>query len=297
MLRDLALIMAISSLALGGCERPERPAVGSTTEPNAVEHVVARVGNQAIGASEVRARMAAEGVDAQVAVQQLIDEELLLAEAKRLGFSERRETARTIDRRMVRAMLRDLEAENTAASITEDELREDFALHREKFEVPERRRSWHILVRERGDEGRAKAESILRELRAAGEPRSVFDRYAAEGDSEGVKAEDLPPISAKAAMEKPYLDALFEADSEGLIDGVVETSYGWHAIFVAEIRPAERKTMKDVEEESRERLSQKKRYERLNDIIEGLEAEGLVERDDRVIERLVSAKGLPEPSE
>lgn len=280
---------------LVGCKWGERPAPGSTGEPNVVENVVARVGNRSIGAADIRARMAADGIDAEAALRQLVDEELWAAEASRLGFSEDVETERAIERRMVRAMLRDLEAESTPASVTDEELRKDFAEHREKFQVPERRRSWHILVSEPGDTGRARAESILRELRSASDPRSVFERYA-NGSSEGVKAEDLPPISRKAAMQKPYLDALFETESVGLLDRVIETSYGWHAIFVAEIQPAERKTLQDVEEESRKRLSQKKRYERLTRLIDTLEAKGLVQRDDAAVERLVSAKNLPTPA-
>lgn len=293
--RATATVVALGAVALAGCP-PGEPASETTTAPRQViQNVVARVGERAIGASDVRARMAAEGLDAEGALQQLIDEELLLAEARRRGFSVDRPTERALERQMVRAMLRDLEAENTPASITVEELREDFALHREKLQVPERRRSWHILVREPGDAGRVQAESVLRELRSAKEPRAVFDRYAADGKA-GIKAEDLPPITRKASIEKPYLDAVFEAESEGLIDRAVETSYGWHAIFVVEIQPPERRTLGDVEEESRERLSQKKRYERLNAIIQGLEAEGLVELEEEMVERLVSATGLPEPA-
>ncbi len=295
MVRTVAIIVAFGAIVLAGCA-PRKPDSETTTAPQqAVENVVARVGDRAIGASDVRARMAAEGLDAEGALQQLVDEELLLSEARRLGFSEDRQTKRALERQMVRAMLRDLEAQNTPASITVEELREDFALHREKLQVPERRRSWHILVREPGDAGRLQAESILRDLRTAKEPRSVFDRYAADGSAE-LKAEELPPITRKASIEKPYLDAVFEAESEGLIDRVVKTSYGWHAIFVAEIQPAERRTLADVEEESRERLSQKKRFERLNAIIQGLEADGLVELEEEMVERLVSAKGLPQPA-
>ena len=97
---------------------------------------------------------------------------------------------------MVRTMLHDLEKESTPESVSEEELQKAYALHTSSFRVPERRRSWHILVEEQSDAAEALAESILRELRAGQRnPRTVYDRYA-DGGPEGLKlditAEDLP---------------------------------------------------------------------------------------------------------
>jgi parvulin-like peptidyl-prolyl isomerase len=296
-IRTVAVIFTLGAFALPSCRRDEGQGEVSPTDPRTVEHVVARVGGQAIGAAETEARMRADGLDAEAALQQLIDEELLFSEARRAGFIVDREAERTVERQMVRAMLRDLEAENAPASVTAKELREDFELHKEKLQVPERRRSWHILASDTGDAGRARAQSILRELREAEDPRAIFDRYAEAAPSLGVKAEDLPPISRNAGIEKPYKDALFGAKSEGVINEVVKTSYGWHVIVVVEIQPAERRTATDVEEETRERLSQKNRFERLTQVLRDLETEGLVERDEETIGRLVSADSRLEPAE
>jgi hypothetical protein len=295
--RTVAFIVTFGAVALLSCWRDEGPREASRADPHTVEYVVARVGGRAIGAAEVQARMRADGLEAEAALQQLIDEELLLSEAGRKGYTEDREAERTVERQMVRAMLRDLEAENTPASVTSDELREDFALHEEKLQIPERRRSWHILASDTGDAGRARAQSILSELREAEDLRAIFDRYAGAAPSLGVRAEDLPPISRSAGIEKPYKDALFGAKSEGLINEVVKTSYGWHAIVVVEIQPAERRTAADVEEETRERLSQKNRFEQLTQVIRDLEADGLVERNEEAIARLVSAERFPDPVE
>ena len=184
-------------------------------------------------------------VGAEAALEQLVDEALLAQEAERLGFTEDRGDERSIERLMVRTMLHDLEEKNTPESISEEEVREVYALHADKFRDPERRRSWHILVEDESEAAEALAESILREIREAEDPRSVFDRYA-DGEPEGldfdVRAEDLPAITEKARIEKPYKDALFAAKSEGPLKNVVKTSYGWHAIVVAEILPEEVRT-------------------------------------------------------
>jgi hypothetical protein len=250
------------------------------------------VGGHSIGGAEVEARMAAEGVGAEAAVWELIDE--------RLGFVEGRDEERTIERLMVRMMLRDLEKESTPESISDEKVREDYRLHFEKFQVPERRASWHILVKDPSEEGRALAESILRELRRADDTRAVYELYAAggpDGTELEVQAEELPPIAMKAGIEKPYKDALFAAKSKGPLKKIVKTSYGWHAIVLTEIQPGELRSVDDVEDETRERLSQQKRFETLVEIVRSLEAEGLVQYDEQGVERLLSTAGLPERAE
>jgi peptidyl-prolyl cis-trans isomerase C len=265
-----------------------------------VADVVARIGGHSIGASEVESRMATEEVSAEAALEHLIDEALLIQEAERFGFAEDRDGERSVERLMVRTMLHDLEKDNTPESISEEEVGEAYALHAKKFQVPERRRSWHILVEEQGEAGKALAESILRELRQADDPRTVYDHYS-DGGPGGlnldVKAEDLPAITIQGNFKKAYKIALFAAESKGPLKKAVKTSYGWHAIVVAEILPGSVRTIDDAEEEIRELLSQKKRFAELVTIVQGLEAQGLVQYDDQGVERLLSMPGLPERAE
>ena len=75
---------------------------------------------------------------------------------------------------------------------------------------------------------------------------------------------------------------------------VVRTSYGWHAIVVAEILPEERRSPADVEEESRDRISQAKRITEIVRIVKALQAEGLGKYNDEGVARLLSMAGLPE---
>lgn len=294
------LLALVSVLALSGCAREptDRSAVRRDTRD--VTDVVARVGGQPIGAAEIAARMAAEDLDAGRALDQLVADELLMQEAMRRGLTASAEQRRAVERLMVRAMLRDFEAELTPQSVPDDEVRADFAAHREALQVPERRASWHILVEDTTEAGRARAESILSEVRAARDPRTVYDRYAQPDTTQDglrIVTEELPLMSQKAAIEKPYKDALFEAESKGPLKELVETSHGWHVIVLTRIVPGQTRTLDDVEEEIRERLSQKKRFEKLAGTVRALEARGLVEYDARGVERLLSMSGLPERAE
>jgi len=296
----IVIIIGLGATALAGCNGDSEKAQTEQRGSRVVADVVARVGGRPIGASEVEARVEAEGVSAEAAIDQLIAEELLVREAERLGLIVSEDGERTIERAMVRAMLHDLEKENTPGSISEEEVREDYVLHADKLQVPERRHSWHIVVKDSSEAGRARAESILRELRRADDPRTVYERYvdgAPDGTDFEIKAEELPAISKNAGFKKRYKTALFEAKSEGPLKDVVKTSHGWHAIVLVEILPEEHTTLDEVEGEIRERLSQKKRFEQLVEIVQALEAKGLVQYDEEGVERLLSMTGLPERSE
>jgi hypothetical protein len=293
---DLSFVCA-GALTLLACEARQGSAPAVPLDERVVTEVVARVGDRQIGATEVAARMAAEGLDAEAALERLIDEELLVQEARRRGIHEGRDDERAVERVMVRAMLHDLEKDLTPDSVPEDEVRADFESQRENLDVPERRKSWHILVKDSSASGWRLAEAIQDEVRAADDPRSVFRRYAEGGEAKPpleVSAEDLPPITRRAGIEQGYKDALFAAGSTGPLDTLVETSYGLHVIVLTEIIPSERKTLREVEGEIRDRLSQKKRFERLAEIVRAGEGAGLVEYDEEGVARLLEMPGLPE---
>jgi parvulin-like peptidyl-prolyl isomerase len=297
----IVMAIVLGAAALAACERDsEVDQTGQGDSDRPVAGVVARVGGRVIGLSEVEALMEAEELGAEAALQKRVDQELLAQEAERLGFTLEREGERMVERLMVRTMLHDFEKENGPDSISDEELREDYALYIDKFRIPERRRSWHILVKDSGDAAKSLAESILRELRQAKDPRTVFDRYAGggpEGTELEILTEDLPAITTSASFQKPYKDAVFAAKSTGPLNEVVGTSYGWHAIVVAEIVPAEQRSIEEVEDESRDRLSQAKRALKLVRTVQALQAEGLVEYDAEVVDRLLSMAGLPERAE
>lgn len=296
-MRIIITFAMLGAVTLAGCASDEDRELAGKVVSEDVERPVARVGVHSIGAAEVEALARSEALDSEAALQRLIDEALLAQEAERLGFTLERDGERSIERLMVRSMLHDMERENTPESISDEELREDYALHEDKFRIPERRRTWHILVKGKGEGAEALAASILRELERAPDPHTVFERYA-DGAPEDVDfevlAEELPPVTQQAGLEKPYKDAIFSAKSEGVLKNLVETSYGWHAIAVAEILPAQRLSLAEVEEASRFRISQGRRTARLVRTVQALEAEGLVQYDEEGIERLLSRTGLPE---
>lgn len=295
-----ACLVLLVALGLCGCQRDQSDVSTVPESARVVADVVARVGSQAIGASDVAARMAVEGLDAKTALERLIDEELLAQEAGRRGITLDAAAHRTTERIMVRAMLRDFEEDLTPERVPMEEVQADFDEYEEKFQVPERRDSWHILVKDSTTAGQEMAASILAEVRRSDDPKTVYAKYQ-DGDQEGaalgVTAEDLPAITPKAGIEKPYKDALFGAKSIGVLKQPVQTSYGWHVIVLTDIVPGGRRGLSDVEDEIRQRLSQKKRFEKLVETVRAAEAKGLIQYDDESVKRLLSTSGLPKRAE
>jgi hypothetical protein len=130
-----------------GCERPDPASHSPERLERDVEVVVARVGDELIGASDVASRMRVSGLDRRSALEELIDEALLVNEARDRGLNGSPAERRAVERVMVRQMLKDFEAELTPESVPADAVRANFDEHRDKLQVPERRASWHILVR------------------------------------------------------------------------------------------------------------------------------------------------------
>ena len=292
-----ALILIV--LAAAACERSDSAAIEAERPAREVHRVVARVGDEVIGASDVAERMRVGGLDPRAALDELIDEVVLVNEARTRGVRASAEERRAIERVMVRRMLADFEAELTPQRVPDEEVRADFETYRDKFQVPERRESWHILVRDSSDAGRRLAETILGKLRGARDPRVLYEHYAGGRDEHELEviAEELPAISRSAGFEKAYKDALFDAESRGVLDRPVETKYGWHVIVLTDVVPGRTRELSDVEEGIRERLSQKMRFERVVQTVDALRAQGLVEYDDEGVDRLLSMSELPKRSE
>lgn len=292
--------LCVSLSVAAGCDgSPSTPAADDAQVPEGT-NVVATVGVEAIGAAAVRERMRLDGVGAEEALQALIEEELLWQGARRRNLDRDPEAERAVDRMLVRALLHDLEEENDPEDVPADEVRRDFEDNREAYQVLERRDSKHVLVKEDSDEARAVIARVLEEAKNAEDPDAVFERYrdpVGLGIELPLVVEDLPPISRKGGIEKGYKDAIFALEAPGLVRRPVQTTYGWHAILVTEILPGQTKTLRDVEDDIRERLSRKRRFEKLVEIVQTLESEGLVRYEQETVERLLSAAEVPSRAE
>lgn len=240
--------------------------------------------------------MASDDTDAETALDALVAEAVLVRAADKAGLPPDPAGLRKADRLMVRAFLHDMEADHEPRDIPPEKVRADFEKYRDNYQVLERRASTHLLAKSDGGAARATVLAALEEARSADDPIAALRRFAearAQRADFEVLVEELPPITRKASMEKPFIDALFGARAKGLLKDPIKTSYGWHAIVLTDIQPAQARTLGDVEEDIRGRLSDQSRFETLVALVQALEAEGLVVYNPAVVTRLLEAPGLP----
>ncbi|WP_114748618.1 peptidylprolyl isomerase [Pleomorphovibrio marinus] len=108
----------------------------------------------------------------------------------------------------------------------------------EQFDGTPRMRASHILLSTQGLEGdqaaaiRAQAEEILQEVQETGNFEVAAQQYGQDGTAQ--RGGDLGWFAAEDFVDE-FADAVFSARSEGIINRVVETEYGYHIIKVTEM--------------------------------------------------------------
>ncbi len=292
----------VVSLVLGtgamlcACERPKTEVTRTAAPSVEAKEAVARVGNREIGAEALRGQMILTGVSAEESLEDLVAEELLLHAAQESTLSLSPAFERELDRRMVRALLHELEAENTPESLSKESVQAAYRESKEARRAAERRTSWHILVPDTSSAGKERAAQIVAEIRRASDADSVFEKYRdrSEGASdETFVVEQLPAMTRKGRYEKSFKDAVFERETRGVVNSPVPSSAGWHAVVVTEIQREEAPSFSEAEAGIREGLASKARFEALVGLVNQLEEQVPVTYRDGVVEQVLSVHELP----
>lgn len=128
----------------------------------------------------------------------------------------------------------------------EEEVKVFYEQNQNRWSVPEERRASHILI-EFGDDKAAalkKAEALLAEAKA--DP-SKFGELAKANSVDTGSANDGGDLSyfGRGVMVKPFEDAVFAA-KKGDIVGPVESEFGYHIIYVTDVRDQHVKKFEEV---------------------------------------------------
>ena len=254
---SLGLICA--GLCASACEE-KRPSVCpryvqqrhlSTTAENPP---VAKVNGHPIPAAAVARRAREAGLSPREALEQLIDEELLVQEAERLGIHREPDVVIEGKQAAIYAYLRQgFEQDYTREDIPEAKLREFYrANSRKKFQRPELRRFAHLFVKRplmrrgrqlilHGPKDRAlrKKMEALRQVVREENPQTtlafnLLSRSPA-GKAAGVSAES--GLGARDNFRKRFAKVLFALPEPGAISDVFATKSWYHIVYLIEIVP------------------------------------------------------------
>ena len=153
-----------------------------------------------------------------------------------------------------------------ATTVTDRDLQAYYDQHREEYRVPEQVKVSHILIKKpllapgaKEDEkaiaeARAKAEGVLKEVKAGGDFAKLAEKYSE--DTTAKNGGELGWIGRGRTVPE-FEKAAFSMD-KGQTSDLVKSSYGFHIIRVEDKQQAHLKTLAEVKSEIEEKVKQEK---------------------------------------
>jgi len=190
--------------------------------------------------------------------ERLIDQEVLVQEAKRSGLLKKPDTqaflAISQDVAISNIYLREWLKEHP---VTEEEIRKAYDDWRGRTPGQEYH-ARHILV---GSEDEAKR--VIRELKAG----AKFETLASESKDPGSKARggDLG-WALPSVYVKPFADALVNLKKGEITETPVKTRFGYHVIQLEDVRSVQTPPLEKVEPSIRRQLEQQKKLARIAEL-------------------------------
>jgi hypothetical protein len=223
----------------------DRPIAGSETPPS--DRVVALVDGVAIGVDDVRdlIERADGGIDAGAALEALVSQELLAAEAERRGFGRRSEVTHEQRAALARALL-DRRAQAITLDTIDGQLREVYESQLDRFVHGPKRRVVHALARtgkkrltdEQAVELIGRVHEAVRDALTAEEFLAAARPLVAEHGKKKLRVEMLRPFhSASKRLAAPFVQTAFDLPGPGHVSEPFPTKFGWHVLLVIEELP------------------------------------------------------------
>jgi peptidyl-prolyl cis-trans isomerase C len=318
----VSLSVAMSALCVGGCKKKAADGSGAAASassapgkltPELAAKVVARIGDKEITLADYAAtlermdqfeRLRYQSPERRKALlDEIIQVELLAAEAKRRGLDQRPET-----RERIRQILRDELLQSTRedlpppASIPESEVRAYYDAHRDDFREPERRRVAVIAL-----SSEARAKQVLAEAKKA--TPAAWGRLVQQYSLDKLpKASPLaplelagdlgivgPPGNARGDNPRipgPVRKALFEIPQiGGVYPGVVADQGKYYVLRMTGKTDARDRTQAEADRSIRVSILQQK----IQDREKQLEAELRKKYPVRVDQAALAQVEIPEP--
>jgi hypothetical protein len=247
-------VVVLTVFVAAGCGSDRDPTVAGSAEvrdrPGAVDpgQVVATVDGQPISARDVESLLAEAdaGLTPRAALDALVEQQLLAAEARRRGFASSADVAAERDRALARALLEQRVSRIGIDELDQQRLRAVYDKQIDRFVHGPQRRVVHAvaIVGEQAledDDARELASrvySAVRDATSAGAFREAVEPIAAAHEK-SLLLENLPPFAAGSKrFVGPFVDAVFALASPGSVSKPFRTSFGWHVALLIEELPA-----------------------------------------------------------
>jgi peptidyl-prolyl cis-trans isomerase C len=270
-----------AALLVASCTQAPRPdPLAEIGDPAATgDPVVARVNGRSILASEVLARRRVR--DGGPALEDLVLEDLLAAEARRQGLLADPQVRQAARRAMVQRLLEEeFEKKVRPEDIPDSVLRQAYRKNYWFFNRPEVRHFDHALVWAaptdppgKQESARRLAEEILAQAARTGAPLADLAReYGPRGKARGLEVRFESTRGVRLRLEKDFGDVLWAAASGELGGRVARSRYGYHALRLLRVETALSRPFEEVREEVRQRVWPEVRQQRFGEWMTALRA-------------------------
>ncbi len=189
-------------------------------------------------------------------VRDLLNEELLAREAREMGLDTDDTVVR---RRLAQKMTFLIEDTSRLAEPTEDELRQFYEAHPEKFRREARVSFMQLFFNHTTrSSAAADARQALVELASATNPKLVAEK----GDQLLIEpsVNDADESSVAAQFGQDFARAVFTLEP-GAWHGPIKSAYGLHLVRVSEFTPAEQRPFLEVRDQVLDRWREQRRQE------------------------------------
>ena len=253
--------------------------------------VISTVDGRPVVAARVEQLVRASDLSKREALRRLQSELVLAATARSRGYAERAAVQEVQRKAAVHELLR-RRVENPPP--TEAQLRTAYAEQLPRFKRPARRASFHVLAKLPKDAGEAKRleasarrfiEKVLAEIGEAERPGEVMAAYAKHsGEPFEVTAEPVPAFEAEtSSYDQAYVQAVFSTEGVGVVDRVIRSGFGLHAIFVTLVEPGFDRSFEQARAELQAEVALALQTDRLQKLLSELRREYPVVPDEAAI--------------
>lgn len=188
-------------------------------------------------------------------------------------FDAHKEDYRVGEKRRIRYVLIDYDALRSQMKATTREIERAYNTNLDMYSTPEQVRASHILFKTEGKpeaEVRARAESVLKEVKAGKDFAELARKYSEDEDT-AKNGGDLDYFS-RGRMVPEFEGAAF-AMEPGATSDLVKTQYGFHIIKVVDKRPASIKPLEEVQQQITDQILWEKAQARATSMATAMEAE------------------------
>jgi len=210
-------------------------------------------------------------------LDQMIDEKLILAAAKKEGYEKNKEFKTQIQNAeaqlLVNLYVRDKIEKNT--TVTDAEVRRFYDANPAQFQAVEQRKARHILVK-----SEAEAQAILKQLKGGADFVALAKQKSQDPTAQN--GGDLGWFT-KGQLVPDFERAVF-ALSKGKLSGVVRTQFGFHIIRLDDVSMRPKLDFEKVKGQIRDALVGEKKRALTADYLTKLKKEIKIKKDIKKID-------------